>query len=123
VPSAGAKDVAVVRSFPVTLGSDGILTILFVATEDEATLSGLEVLLPAVLRINAGCDTNFTDALDNLWLADFSYIGGPIMLGLIVGHVYIMPDRQEPLVWLDMGGSLACRKSLFRLMQVVHSVS
>ena len=36
--AAGAKDVALVRSFPVTLGPDGILTIVFLATTDQVRL-------------------------------------------------------------------------------------
>ena len=42
-PCAGAKDVAVVKRFPVTLGPDGMLSIIFVATQDQATVAGIEV--------------------------------------------------------------------------------
>ncbi|BDA51169.1 probable receptor-like protein kinase At1g30570 at N-terminal half [Coccomyxa sp. Obi] len=74
---AGAKDVALVRSFPVTLGPDGILTIVFIATTDQATVGGIEVLLPAIVRINSGgISGDFTDALGQVWASDSNFVGG-----------------------------------------------
>ena len=40
-----------VRRFPVTLGSDGVLSLVFAATVDLATVSGIEVgVLHSVVR-------------------------------------------------------------------------
>ncbi|KAK9902860.1 hypothetical protein WJX75_008891 [Coccomyxa subellipsoidea] len=75
VSDAGAKDVAIVKRIPVTVGSDGLLTIVFVATKDQATVGGIEVLLPALLRINSGSSDSFTDAAGNIWAADSNFVG------------------------------------------------
>lgn len=41
----------------------------------QATVAGIEVLLPALLRINSGSADSFTDAAGNVWAADTGFIG------------------------------------------------
>lgn len=72
---AGDKDVALVETSPVTLGSDGVLNIVLAATKDQATLAALEITIPALFRINSGSSKAFTDAVGHQWLADYAYIG------------------------------------------------
>lgn len=41
----------------------------------QATVAGIELLLPALLRIDAGSSAAFTDAAGNAWAADFAFVG------------------------------------------------
>ena len=38
-------------------------------------MAGIEVLLPALLRINSGSADSFTDAAGNVWAADSNFVG------------------------------------------------
>ena len=75
---AGGSHTAYTYETPVTLGSDGMLSIYFQATLDQATVAGIEIMLPAVLRIDAGSTTTFSDELapsPRVWQADDFFTG------------------------------------------------
>lgn len=41
----------------------------------QATVGGIEVLLPAIVRINSGGASGFTDALGQVWASDTNFVG------------------------------------------------
>ena len=64
-----------------TLGLDAMLSVYFVATEGQATVAGIEIMLPAVLRIDAGSTSSFSDELapsPREWQADDFFTGRPL---------------------------------------------
>ena len=75
---AGGKYVAYTYKDTYTLGADGILGIYFASILDQATVAGIEILLPAVLRIDAGSTGAFSDELapsPRVWQADGYFTG------------------------------------------------
>lgn len=55
-----------------------MLSIYFTSTKDQATVAGVEILLPAVLRIDAGSTSAFSDELapsPRMWQADGYFTG------------------------------------------------
>ncbi|BDA51172.1 probable Kinesin-like protein KIN-14E at N-terminal half [Coccomyxa sp. Obi] len=73
---AGGKDRALVVSVPVELGSDGVLSLIFFGTIYQAMIAGIEVLVQATLKINAGATSDYNESSSSKWLADQSFIGG-----------------------------------------------
>ena len=60
------------------MGDDGLLGIYFVASVDQATVAGIEIMPPAVLRIDAGSTSPFSDNLvpsPRTWEADSYFTG------------------------------------------------
>ena len=60
------------------MGDDGLLGIYFVASVDQATVAGIEIMPPAVLRIDAGSTSPFSDDLvpsPRMWEADSYFTG------------------------------------------------
>ena len=75
---AGDRNTAYTYEEDFTLGSDGLLSIYFAATKDQATVAGIELKLPAVLRIDAGSTSTFQDELTpqpHGWQADNYFTG------------------------------------------------
>lgn len=61
-----------------TLGADGMLSIYFASSVDQASIAGIEILLPAVLRIDAGSTNAYSDELapsPRMWQADGYFTG------------------------------------------------
>lgn len=75
---AGDRNTAYTYEEDFTLGSDGLLSIYFAATMDQATVAGIEIKLPAVFRIDAGSTSTFQDELTpqpHVWQADNYFTG------------------------------------------------
>lgn len=75
---AGDRYTAYTYEEDFTLGSDGLLSIYFAATKDQATVAGIEIKLPAVVRIDAGSTGTFQDELapqPHVWQADNYFTG------------------------------------------------
>ena len=63
-----------------TLGSDATLSIYLAATVDQATVAGIEIMPPALLRIDAGSNNAFSDELapsPRMWQPDGYFTGRP----------------------------------------------
>ena len=81
----GGKLIAYTYEDTFTLGSDASLSIVFAASKDQATVAGIEIKLPAVLRIDAGSSSTFSDELapsPHVWQADNYFTGRPLHLTL-----------------------------------------
>ena len=83
---AGDRYTAYTYEEDFTLGSDGLLSIYFAATKDQATVAGIEIKLPAVLRIDAGRTGTFQDELApqaHVWQADNYFTGSVSAVSMI----------------------------------------
>ena len=75
---AGSQYTAYTYENTFTLGDDGLLSIYFAASVDQATVAGIEIMLPAVVRIDAGSISSFSDDLapsPRTWEADNYFTG------------------------------------------------
>ena len=60
------------------MGDDGLLGIYLTASVNQATVAGIEIMPPAVLRIDAGSTSFFSDDLlpsPRVWEADDYFTG------------------------------------------------
>ena len=75
---AGSQYTAYTYEDTFTLGDDGLLSIYFIASKNQATVAGIEIMPPAVLRIDAGSISPFSDNLapsPRVWQADGYFTG------------------------------------------------
>ena len=75
---AGSQHTAYTYEDTFTLGDDGLLSIYFTASMNQATVAGIEIMLPAVLRIDAGSISPYSDNLapsPRVWQADGYFTG------------------------------------------------
>lgn len=75
---AGGRYTAYTYQDSFTLGADGMLSIYFASSVDQASIAGIEILLPAVVRIDAGSTNAFNDELSpspRMWQADGYFTG------------------------------------------------
>jgi hypothetical protein len=75
---AGGEYTAYTYEEDFSLGSDGLLSIYFAAIKGQAAVAGIEIKVPAVLRIDAGSTSTFQDELTpqpHVWQADNYFTG------------------------------------------------